>query len=180
MAAAVDHAAPGGECVGEAPSWPGTTRWPSATPSTLHKRSGRRSRRTGGHVGTTELNDAEVYVMIDALGYRRPAPACSAGQPEQALPGLGLSVSYRHTDGDGLATVSLVVADECVRGGSCTLTTPVAGLTSTDRSFRVRCLNLDPQMTALESGVCHGSARRCEVPMAALCGIFHTVAAPVR
>ncbi|MEU6700587.1 hypothetical protein [Pseudonocardia sp. NPDC046786] len=62
---------------------------------------------------------AEVHAMIDSLG--DVGSAIGRAHPERLARlyrDLGLEVRYRHTDNGGQAAVTMVVANECVRGGT--------------------------------------------------------------
>jgi hypothetical protein len=77
--------------------------------------------------GPDILDVAEVYAMVDALG--DVGSVIERAQPERLARlyrELDLDIRYRPVDDGGEATLSLRVANECVRGGSCALTTRLA------------------------------------------------------
>lgn len=67
---------------------------------------------------------AEVYAMVDALG--DVGAALNIAKPQRLArlyEKLDVTVRFQPTDDGGKATLSMSVANECVRGGSCALTT---------------------------------------------------------
>ena len=65
------------------------------------------------------LDAAEVYAMVDALG--EVGSAIERAQPERLARlyrELDLDVRYLPADQGGVATLTLRVASECVRGGT--------------------------------------------------------------
>ena len=76
---------------------------------------------------STRLEAAEVYAMIDALG--DVGEALERAKPDGLIKlyrDLGIEVSYRPREDGGVATISLRVVNERVRGGTCALTTRLA------------------------------------------------------